>query len=66
MILKRFVLILLFAGLGGTVYAGTPDVIKVGDYAFPPFVTEADQDTSGIILDPIKVLNTYQKKYGIR
>jgi ABC-type amino acid transport substrate-binding protein len=65
MILQRFVWIILFvlSFTGLPAYAGTPDIVKVGGYAFPPFVTEADQDTSGMTLDLIKALNAYQEKY---
>ena len=59
----RFFLICFFVALGTIANAGAPVVVKVGGYAFPPFVyTDAD-GSSGVTIDLINELNRFQNKY---
>ncbi len=59
----RFFLICLFVGFGLNAHARDPVIVKVGGYAFPPFVDVSTNGTTGITMDLIRELNTFQKKY---
>ncbi len=59
----RFILIFLLVGFGLNAQASDTVVVKVGGYSFPPFVDSTTNETTGITIDLIKALNTFQKKY---
>ena len=61
--MKRFVFICLFLCAAFQVQAREPGIVKVGGYAFPPFVDVSGKQTAGITIDLIRELNTVQDRY---
>ncbi len=61
---KTILFLLLVFGFSAGVSEGNTVTVKVGGYAFPPFVELSDnKKPSGITLDLIKKMNTFQQKY---
>lgn len=49
-----------------SVFAQDRQIINVGGYHFPPFVYDINEKASGITLDLIKVMNSYQNTYEFK
>jgi ABC-type amino acid transport substrate-binding protein len=55
----RWLIVLLWAFLGGVSAASATDVVRVGAYPFLPFVGKA----SGLTYDLVQAMNAFQKEY---
>ena len=61
--MKRLFFICLFLCVALQVQARAPLIVKVGGYAFPPFVDLSGKHPAGITLDLIRELNAVQDRY---
>ena len=62
--LKRLVgLVIIIQGLACSFAFADKVEVKVGGYLFPPFIEMKGQDTSGLTIDLIKLLNQQQSQY---